>query len=111
MVTDTVPYGLCPLGGAGSNFAPGAPVACAGAAGTAPTTPFDSVTQNPDGTFTVVLDPVSLPADGSLTVHYFARMLNTYVGGPLAGEPTVIGDSFTNRAVAHRHDHPGGGHR
>ena len=96
IVTDVVPAGLCPLGGPGTNYVPGAPATCAGAAATTPSSPFDSVTSNPDGTFTVVFDPVAVPANGSLTISYAARMLSVYLTGPLAGEPTAVGDSFTN---------------
>ena len=96
IVTDVVPAGLCPLGGPGTNYVPGAPATCAGAAATTPSSPFDSVTSNPDGTFTVVFDPVAVPANGSLTIGYAARMLSVYLTGPLAGEPTAVGDSFTN---------------
>ena len=38
-----------------------------------------------------------MPANGSLTIGYAARMLSVYLTGPLAGEPTAVGDSFTNR--------------
>jgi uncharacterized repeat protein (TIGR01451 family) len=96
VVTDVVPAGLCPLGGPGTNYVPGAPATCAGSAATTPSSPFDSVTSNPDGSFTVVFDPVVVPANGSLTISYAARMLSVYLTGPLAGEPTAVGDSFTN---------------
>ena len=43
------------------------------------------MTSNPDGTFTVVFDPVAVPANGSLTISYAARMLSVYLTGPLAG--------------------------
>ena len=97
LVTDAVPSGLCPLGGAGTNYAPGSPPECDGAAGTTPSVPFDTVTSNPDGGFTVQFDPVTVAADGSLTITYAARMLAVYLGGPATGEPTAVGDSFTNR--------------
>ena len=51
IVTDVVPAGLCPLGGPGTNYVPGAPRPARPAA-TAPSSPFDSATSNPDGTFT-----------------------------------------------------------
>ena len=94
LVTDVVPAGLCPLGGVGTNFAPGAPGACAGAAATTPSVPYASVTPRPDGGFTVVFDPVALPANGTVSITYDARMLDTY----LDGRPTAVGDSFTNQA-------------
>ena len=68
---------------AGTNYAPGSPPECDGAAGTTPSVPFDTVTSNPDGGFTVRFDPVAVGADGSLTITYAARMLAVYLGGPL----------------------------
>ena len=47
IVTDAVPSGLCPLGGPGTNYAPGSPPECDGAAGTTPSVPFDTVTIEP----------------------------------------------------------------
>src|SRR5262249_19314290 len=58
VLTDTVPNGLCPLGP--SNFATGTPVECAPVAGETPSVAYQSVTQNPDGSFTVVFDPISV---------------------------------------------------
>ena len=105
LITDAVPSGLCPLGAAGTNYAPGSPPECDGAAGTTPTVPFDTVTSNPDGGFTVQFDPVAVGADGSLTITYAARMLAVYLGGPSTGEPTAVGDSFTNRVSLAGDDH------
>ena len=68
VITDAVPAGLCPLGGTGTNYAPGSPATCDGSAATVPSTPFDTVTSNPDGGFTVVFDPVALPVNGTLTI-------------------------------------------
>ncbi len=99
VVTDTLPYGLCPLAGPGTNYGPGSPSACDGSVATVPSSPYESVTQNDDGTFTVVFAPLDVPASGSLTIGYSARMLNRYLGGPIDGEPTSVGDSFTNRVA------------
>ena len=95
-ITDAVPSGLCPLGGPGTNYVTGTPPACDGSAATTPSVPYDTVTSNPDGGFIVEFEPVSLPANGSLTITYDARMLTVYLRGPLIGEPTAVGDSFTN---------------
>ncbi len=96
-ITDVLPNGICPLDDL-ANHASGAPAECAAGAGYQPTVPYQSVSQNADGTFTVVFGPVSVPANGSLTLHYSARDRTSYTGGPLAGLPTAVGDSFTNTA-------------
>jgi uncharacterized repeat protein (TIGR01451 family)/fimbrial isopeptide formation D2 family protein len=95
-VTDTIPNGVCPLDTL-QNYVDGSPADCAPGS-VSPSVPYQSVTQNPDGTFTVVFDPIPLPVDGSTTITYQARMRDTYTGGALAGETTVAGDSFTNNA-------------
>ncbi len=100
-LTDIIPNGLCPLGDAGTNYTTGSPLECAGTAGTAPSSPYASVTQNADGTFTVVfaalattLDPVS----NVTTVTYSAGMRSVYSGGGTSGQPTSTGDTFSNSA-------------
>jgi large repetitive protein len=97
VITDTVPNGLCPLGA--SNFTTGAPADCAPVAGELPSVPYQSVTQNADGTFTVVFDPISVAHNGTTTVTFPARMRTIYTGGSLAGRPTAEGDSFTNNVA------------
>lgn len=94
VVTDTIPNGLCPLGGAGTNYAGSAPAECEGSGATAPTQSFDSVTENADGTFTVVFTPFDLAHDGTRTITYQARMLENYRGPDT--DPTVVGDDYTN---------------
>ncbi len=96
VVTDTIPNGVCPLDTT-TNYASGAPPDCAPGA-VAPSVPYQSVTQNPDGTFTVVFDPIAIPRNGTATITYQARMRTTFTGGSLAGVPTATGDSFTNSA-------------
>ena len=94
VLTDTIPDGVCPLGGAGTNYSSAALAACAGSAATAPTgATFDDVTQNDDGTFTVVLSPLALDPSGTTTITYRGRMLPTYLSN---GNPTAAGDTFTN---------------
>ena len=63
-----------------------------------PSVPYQSVTQNPDGTFTVVFDPINVARNGTTTITFQARMRTTYTGGALAGDPTATGDDFTNTA-------------
>ncbi|WP_083372002.1 isopeptide-forming domain-containing fimbrial protein [Paraoerskovia marina] len=92
VVEDVVPDGLCPLGDAGTNYAGGV-ADCEGAATTAPSTPYDSVEQNADGTFDVSFAPTTLAENDTLTITYQVRMLPAYLG---TGVPTAAGDSFTN---------------
>ncbi|WP_408668788.1 hypothetical protein [Jatrophihabitans sp.] len=98
VITDVLPNGTCPLDENG-NHAAGAPADCAPGAGFAPSLPYQSVSQNPDGSFTVVFQPVAVPRNGSLSITYAARNRASYTGGPLAGLPPAAGDSFTNTAT------------
>jgi len=97
-ITDTLPNGICPLDDV-RNYVAGTPAECDSAAGYAPSVPYQSVTQNADGTFTVVFSPVSVAADGSILITYTGRNRTVYTGGALAGEPIAAGDSFTNTAT------------
>lgn len=99
VITDVLPNGTCPLDEV-SNHAAGAPADCAPAAGYAPSHPYQSISQNPDGSFTVVFEPVAVPRNGSLSITYTARDRASYTGGPLAGLPPAAGDSFVNTATA-----------
>lgn len=93
VLTDVLPNGLCPLDDT-ANHAAGSPAECAPGAGFAPSTPFDTVVENADGSFTVTFDPIDLAASGETTVTYQARMLSSYRGGETP--PTATGDGFTN---------------
>jgi large repetitive protein len=96
VVTDTIPNGICPLDTT-TNYVTGSPSDC-DPGSVAPSVPYQSVTQNANGTFTVVFDPISLPHNGTTTITYQARMRTVYTGGARAGLPTAEGDSFTNTA-------------
>ena len=96
VLVDTIPNGLCPLDDT-ANHAGGAPSGCDPAAGFAPSVPFDTVVENPDGSFTVTFDPIDIAASGTDTVTYQARMLASYRDGSSA--PTVAGDSYTNTVI------------
>jgi uncharacterized repeat protein (TIGR01451 family)/fimbrial isopeptide formation D2 family protein/LPXTG-motif cell wall-anchored protein len=96
-ITDVLPNGVCPLDDA-ANYVTGAPAECNSGAGFAPSLPFQSVTQNADGTFTVVFQPIAVAKDGSTVITYSGRDRTVYTGGALAGEPIAAGDSFTNFA-------------
>ena len=97
-ITDTLPNGICPLDDV-RNYVTGAPVECDPSAGYAPSVPFQSVTQNSDGSFTVVFTPISVPADGSTLISYTARDRTVYTGGSLTSVPIAAGDSLTNTAT------------
>ncbi|SDI92432.1 conserved repeat domain-containing protein [Frankineae bacterium MT45] len=94
VVTDTMPNGLCPLDTT-KNYVTGAPADC-NPGSVAPSVPYQSVTQNADGTFTVVFDPIAVNHNGTTTITYQARMRSVFTGGAVAGQPTVAGDAFTN---------------
>lgn len=96
-ITDVLPNGVCPLDDL-ANHATDAPAECDPAAGFAPSLPYQSVTQNADGTFTVVFQPIAVAKDGSATITYEGRNRSSYTGGSLAGEPIAAGDTFTNAA-------------
>lgn len=98
VITDVLPNGTCPLDELG-NHAAGAPSDCAPGPGYAPSLPYQSVSQNPDGSFTVVFQPVAVPRNGSLSITYATRDRATYTGGSLAGLPPAAGDSFPNTAT------------
>ncbi len=97
-VTDVLPNGLCPLDQL-TNHAAGAPADCAPAAGQSPSLPYQSVTQNANGSFTVVFPPVAVARDGTLTIGYSARDRAVYTGGSLAGVPPAADDRFVNTAT------------
>ena len=96
-ITDTLPNGVCPLDNV-QNYVTGAPTECNSGAGFAPSLPYQSVTQNADGTFTVVFQPIAVAKDGSTVITYQGRDRTVYTGGALAAEPIAAGDSFTNSA-------------
>ncbi|HJQ02696.1 MAG TPA: hypothetical protein VJ851_13935, partial [Jatrophihabitans sp.] len=96
-ITDVLPNGVCPLDDV-SNHVSGAPADCDPSAGFAPSLPYQSVTQNSDGTFIVVFQPIAVAKDGSTTISYQARDRVGYTGGALVGDPIAAGDSFTNTA-------------
>ncbi len=54
--------------------------------------------QNADGSFDVTFSPLTIDANGTAQIHYFARMRTTFTGGDNAGDPTSSGDTFTNTA-------------
>lgn len=99
-ITDVLPNGICPVDDV-ANYVAGSPSECDPAAGLAPSLPYQSVTQNADGSFTVVFQPIAVASDGSTVISYQGRDRTVYTGGALDGDPPVTGDGFTNTAVEH----------
>lgn len=91
VLTDVLPNGLCPIGA-------GLPL-CADALGNPPSVPFADVSENADGTFRIVFEPIAMTGSGSRTrtVTFEALMLARYRADQGDTTPTVAGDSFTNR--------------
>lgn len=98
-ITDTIPNGICPLGL--ENYSSTKAKDCDPPLdGAVPSTPYESVKQNSDGTFTVVFAAVpKLQANGKTTITYPVRLRGNYTDGSLENTPTSSGDSFTNTAV------------
>ena len=98
VVTDHLPNGLCPLDDV-TNHVAGAPADCDPSAAFAPqNATITGVVQNADGSFDVTFSPLTIDANGTAQIHYFARMRTTFTGGDNAGDPTSSGDTFTNTA-------------
>ncbi|MGB0113744.1 MAG: hypothetical protein WBP59_11035, partial [Ilumatobacteraceae bacterium] len=105
-LTDVMPNGLCPYSdiayvssgtGCGTALDPSDPRSPSVDPPSAnPTFGMSSVTPTGSGGFTVVFDPLTVPADESTTITYTALMRNLYEDGPNNDRPPVSGDSFTN---------------
>ncbi len=96
-ITDVLPNGICPLDDV-RNYVTGAPAECDSGPAFAPSLPYQSVTQNSNGTFTVVFQPIAVAKDGTSTISYQGRDRTVFTGGPQAGNPPAVGDGFTNTA-------------
>lgn len=107
VLTDVIPNGLCPLDDV-ANYAPLAPATCdpsptfaptatvkvPGSAATTVPIAYNVVVANGDGTFSVTFTSIQVPTNGTVTIDYRARMRDTY---RISLDPTVSGDSFTNK--------------
>jgi uncharacterized repeat protein (TIGR01451 family)/LPXTG-motif cell wall-anchored protein len=109
VVSDLVPDGMCPKVTPGVNYIPGGPSYCTGTNVGRPVVSVDGGAAVPvdatavlqgDGSSVVSFSPlpVALPAGATAVLTYQVGMLETYVGGANAGDPTSSGDSFTNTA-------------
>jgi uncharacterized repeat protein (TIGR01451 family)/fimbrial isopeptide formation D2 family protein len=91
-LTDTVPNGICPLVPAGTTIFGTLPPDCA-AVGTVSGATINSVTANPDGTFTIdfAIIPATLTPNSTINVQYTALFRANYTGSE---DPTASGDTF-----------------
>lgn len=102
VVTDTVPSGLCPVGA--RNFTTGNSgddSECA-PTGDLPTQPYTSVTENADGTFTIVWDESTFPqlaqtdVSQTFTVRFPTITRTRYQSGFNGTTPILTRDEITN---------------
>jgi uncharacterized repeat protein (TIGR01451 family)/fimbrial isopeptide formation D2 family protein len=96
-VTDTLPSGLCPLGGV--NYDAGAASECA-PTGAMPSPAYQSVTENTDGTFTLVWNLGHMAPSTTDTITFPAADRIAYQANDAPTTPTVGNDSLTNSEVA-----------
>ncbi|RMH78816.1 MAG: hypothetical protein D6683_07075, partial [Actinomyces sp.] len=106
VVTDTLPDGQCPLLASGDSENPSQPLTgeCDNALVGAPAptvagviTDPDSVTENADGTYTIVWNSLrDLVPDDELVVAYSSHVRTDYQENFVADRPVVGGDSFVN---------------
>ena len=95
-LTDTLPDGMCPLSSS-VNYSTGSVSDCAPVAGSNPTgASYSSITQQPDGTFAITFNDLTVNADGVAVVTFKARMLANYLSN---GDPVVAGDAVVNNAA------------
>jgi len=104
-ITDTVPNGLCPLGI--QNYTTGNSASdseCAADPAHAPSTPYKvgGVTEQADGTFTIVWDKLNAPALGTLApnatrqITFYTRTRTHYQSSFNDGQPVRAKDSVEN---------------
>lgn len=98
-ITDVMPDGVCPVWRGQTPSVTGTlPPECGTSTTPAPgadptNATLTKVTRNTNGTFTLVFAPLSLPANGTLTITYQGRMRTQYTSND---QPTSAGDTYTN---------------
>jgi uncharacterized repeat protein (TIGR01451 family)/fimbrial isopeptide formation D2 family protein len=97
-VTDTLPSGLCPLGGI--NYDGGDAIECAPITGAMPSPAYASVTEQPDGTFLLVWDLPHMAPSATDTITFPAVDRTAYQADDAPTSPTVGNDSLTNTEIA-----------
>ncbi|WP_345521403.1 isopeptide-forming domain-containing fimbrial protein [Nocardioides conyzicola] len=113
VIQDTVPDGLCPLDGAGTNLTTGNSAddsECDGAAGREPSTPYTSVVENADGTFTITWDFSTVPAlthlapSATRQITFWTRTRADYQQGFESASPVLSNDAVTNSISTYGND-------
>ncbi|HMD44717.1 MAG TPA: isopeptide-forming domain-containing fimbrial protein, partial [Acidimicrobiales bacterium] len=106
VVTDIIPNGICPID-ATTNYDAHSDPEC-NPVGPAPTItdhntsvttplPYSSVTENANGTFTVVWDlPATLPPNANETITFTAMNRTYFQSNGMNAAPTLSGDTFNN---------------
>ena len=84
-LSDTVPDGLCPGGGAGCG-APGSSL------------PYTSIAENTDGTWSIGWAAASIPANGTGVITYRTEQLGWYQENGADHRPVLADDSWSNDA-------------
>jgi uncharacterized repeat protein (TIGR01451 family)/fimbrial isopeptide formation D2 family protein len=113
VIQDTVPDGLCPLDGAGTNLTSGNSAVdseCDGAAGREPSTPYTSVAENADGTYTIKWDFSSVPAlthlvpSATRQITFWTRTRADYQQDFESFSPVLSNDAVTNSISTYGND-------
>ncbi|MDQ2699924.1 MAG: hypothetical protein M3Y23_01200, partial [Actinomycetota bacterium] len=102
VVTDTLPDGLCPLGPV--NYTEGgADAECAPVPGVNPSVPYKSVTENADGTFTIVWDSSVLDklahtdVNDTFAIEFPTRTRGSYQANFAPDTPILAKDGINNK--------------
>ncbi len=94
-VTDVLPDGHCPLGP--TNFDASDPTGECAPTGDNPSTPYSSVTENPNGSWNLFWDDLaSLSASDTVTLSFPSRVRVSYQEGGTDDTPVNGGDGFKN---------------
>jgi hypothetical protein len=97
VITDTLPSGLCPIGTV--NYDSHSDPQCDPQGTVGPSVPYTTVTENADGTFTIVWDLPTLSPDTQATITFPSADRSAYQDSGVDTTPTLGGDSVTNSVV------------
>jgi len=97
-VTDVLPSGTCPLSATTNYATDTAASQCAPVAGADPSVPYTSVTENADGSFTVIWNLGTLPPGTQGTISFTILDRPSYVSGGAPTAPVLSGDSLSDQA-------------
>jgi large repetitive protein len=104
VVTDTVPSGLCPIDAVTNHTTgnSGDDSECDPVAGRGPSAPYTSVTENPDGTFTVRWDKTTFPqlaqtnVSDRFTIRFTTRTRRSWQSAFVSTTPILTRDAIEN---------------